>query len=92
MTTPRRATDRKRERIVLLPKVRELAIARAMAGVSVNNIAEDLGTTPHHISHVMTGNVLSNKIARQLAEYFGRPVEELFKAVDLENPDQASAA
>lgn len=92
MTIARRATDRKRERIILLPRLRELQIARARAGVKTKDIAADLGITAHHVSHVMTGTVFSNKTARQLAEYFGQPVEELFIAFDLENPHEASAA
>jgi transcriptional regulator with XRE-family HTH domain len=74
-------------------RVKELRVAKAELNVKVHRMASDLGRNRSHLSDVMRGYQRpSEELAREIAEYFGKPVESLFFKVDLENPDQASAA
>jgi transcriptional regulator with XRE-family HTH domain len=86
----------KRQRLVLLPKIRRLAIERAAAGKTVKEIAQETGLSYPVLTHLLSGSQYSNeyatRMAKKLADYFGRPLEELFFSVDLENPDDSAVA
>lgn len=86
------ARDHRPSHIVWLPNKRALAVKRAETGVKVYQIAQDLGRSLSHVSDVMNGRRTSEIMAKALADYFSVPVENLFTRVDIENPDQASAA
>lgn len=89
-------TLKKRQRLVLLPRVRPLAVARAATGKTIQEMADETGLSYWQLTHLLNGSTYSNqyaeKMARKIAEYFGCSLEELFFAVDLENPDDATAA
>jgi len=72
--------------------MRQLRVVRAAAGVSVTQMCRDLGRSRQHLSAVLNGRQTSENTAKRIAEYFEKPLEDLFRPVDLENPDQATAA
>jgi transcriptional regulator with XRE-family HTH domain len=78
--------------IVLLPRVRELRVARAKAGVSIKTMAEQLKVSRWQLGLLLRGRRLSTPMAEAVAAYFGVPVDALFVPIDLENPNQAAAA
>jgi hypothetical protein len=81
------ALERKATHIVWLPKRRELRVKRAEVGLKVYQIAKDLGRSLSHVSDVMNGRRTSGHLARDIADYFEVPIEDLFVRADLENPD-----
>jgi len=89
---PPRARDRTPRREILLPKVKALRIAKAASGVTLNQMAADLERHRSWICSVLHGARTSAITAKQIADYFEVPVEELFERIDLEKLDKASAA
>ena len=77
-----------REKIVWLPRVRDIRLAKAAVGISVRNMAEDLGLNTWRLQHILGGQQFcTQSIANKVAAYFNRDVKELFICIDLENPD-----
>jgi transcriptional regulator with XRE-family HTH domain len=74
------------------PRHRALRVARAEAGISLTELARELGRSKSHVCDVINGRRTSDPLAQAIAEYFGHPIEDLFVLKDLEDPDQASAA
>lgn len=76
--------------------IKPFQIERAAAGKTVKEIAQETGLSYAMLTHLMSGSQYSNeyatRMATKLAEYFGRSVDELFFAVDLENPEDRTAA
>lgn len=90
MPVTKRACARKRP--VWFPRTKALRMKRAETGVTVVQIAKDLGRSKQHVSDVLNGARTSERLAKELACYFSVPVEDLFIELDLESPDQASCA
>lgn len=82
----------RREKIVWLPKLPELRAIKGRMGITTAELAQELGQSRHQVSKVLTGDKVSRPIALKIAKFFERPIEDLFIKVDLENPDQATAA
>jgi len=76
-----------------MPRAKALRVVRAEVGVSITRMAKDLGYCRDHIGQVMGGRRrASESVASAIADYFEKPVEELFFPVDLDNPNEATAA
>jgi len=78
--------------VVWLPRLRELRAVRAREGITVAELAAKIGRSNTQVQKVLTGHQTQNTIAEAVAAHFGLPIEELFQKVDLENPDEATAA
>lgn len=86
------ARQREAHREVWLANVRAIRLKRAARNITVTQVARDLNRNYRHVYDVLRGRTTSEKMARDIAEYFETPVEDLFQRIDLENPDKASAA
>jgi transcriptional regulator with XRE-family HTH domain len=76
-----------------MPRTKQIRVARAELKITVGRIAQDLGRNPTQISDILLGyRRPTEELAREIAEYLGKDLESLFFRIDLENPDQASAA
>ena len=57
---------------------RERKAALVMAGVSLADIARDLGFTPQHVSEVVAGRRRSAVTEEAIAKAIGKPVVKVF--------------
>jgi DNA-binding XRE family transcriptional regulator len=78
--------------IVLMAKTKEIRVAKARAGVTYKELADAIGETRWQMEHALRGHQKANRYAEKVADFFEMPVEQLFLAIDLENPDRAVAA
>jgi transcriptional regulator with XRE-family HTH domain len=86
------------KRMAYLPKLRAIRHIRAEHNIKLREIADAVHRDIAHVCDVLNGSKNSPVVATEIAEFFGVPVEKLFRVVDLEamereeNPDRASAA
>jgi transcriptional regulator with XRE-family HTH domain len=76
---------RRRAKPVYLPRLPEIRIERARRGLSIPEMAQEMGLRRWTLAHVLTGDKLSRSVAERIAVYFGRPIDELFLMLDLEH-------
>jgi hypothetical protein len=81
-----------RHRLIAVPRLPELRVAFAKPGITPAELARILKRRAQDISDVMYGHRVNLKIAEEIATYFGKPLDELFLVIDLENPDKTVAA
>jgi len=62
--------DRERRRLVL--------VALAERGLTISGLARALGVSKQYISAVVTGRRLSTETEQRIADYLGKPVDDLF--------------
>ena len=79
----------KTRRLIWMPRVREIRIARAETGLSYRQIAKDIGIAPWTVQHALGGyQICSDGLVSKVSAYFNRDAKELFFQIDLENPDE----
>ncbi len=80
-----------RQKLVYLPKLKEVRAARTRAKVSVPDIAAAVGPNKWQVGQMLGGNKVSKLLAEKIAAYFDMRIDELFIEIDLEDPDEAMA-
>ena len=78
-----------RRRVYLVYLARRAELRMTMAGhhIGPGELARILEVSRNTIYGVLQGRDSSERTARAIAEFFERPLEDLFLIVDLENPD-----
>lgn len=56
----------------------ERKIALLRAGVTMTEIARDLGITVQHVSHVIAGKARSPRVEQAVAAAIGKPASQVF--------------
>lgn len=75
----------KRTHKVLLARRPAIRVIRAESGITVKQLAKEIGKPEWQVRHTLQGQKLHRRIAEAVAEYFGVPVSVLFLEVDLES-------
>ena len=77
-----------REKIVYIPRVRDIRLAMADNDISVRALANDLTESLWTLRHSLRGHTFCPAtVADKVANYLDRDVRDLFIVIDLENPD-----
>ena len=77
-----------REKIVYVPRVRDIRLAMADSDISVRRLAIDLQESLWTLRHSLRGHTFCpSTVADKVAGYLDRDVKDLFIVIDLENPD-----
>ena len=57
---------------------RRVMVALAEKDITISGLARVLGTSKQYISAVVTGRRLSTKTEQRIAEFLGKPINDLF--------------
>ncbi|MEW6351432.1 MAG: helix-turn-helix transcriptional regulator [Thermodesulfobacteriota bacterium] len=90
----------RREYLVYLARRPEVRKLMAEPNIRPKELAQELGLQRNTVYGVLQGRESSKRVAEKICAYFGRPLEDLFFVLDLEdlppaetgNVPQASAA
>lgn len=78
-----------RQKIAILPRTKVLRQAKIDRGLTVGQIAEHLGLNRTTLEHQFSGDTSwTLERAQMIAEFFSRDFDDLFIAIDLENPER----
>lgn len=78
-----------RSKPVWYPMRTALTIKRLELGLTMDEMAAELGVSVPHLRQVLNGTRISRPLAEGIAELFGMPTEDLFIRID---PDFKKAA
>lgn len=85
-----RAEDRRKSAPKFIGRLPKLRVLRAQYGISVTEMAKDIGLDRSSLSRVLNGQFASERTVELIAKYFEVPVNEVFQTVDVERPLQSS--
>ena len=77
-----------REKIVYVPRVRDIRLAMADNDISIRALSNDLKESLWTLRHALRGHTFCpSTVADKVAGYLDRDVKDLFIVIDLENPE-----